>query len=185
MVPSGVAEARRAVAAGIERDRTGHEWQPLPPLFVPVPVLPSMGDLAPYRVAVSPPFVVVGGAVFEILEASGGGLEAQWHNPKRAIAMLGDVDFGDALLIRLAVIHIFAVDKHHDVRILLNAVMHDYVVCHEVVQVGHRQVIDWLNPVWMILTISSQYTSLWASWARCGEATTRAIAWARSRLMFC
>src|SRR4051812_35063285 len=57
---------------------------------------------------------------FEVKELGGPLVEQQRDLPGRAVAMLGDVDLGDALLLAVFVVIIVAVDEHHKICVLFN-----------------------------------------------------------------
>ena len=75
----------------------------------------------------------------------------------RAVAVLGEDDLGDPLLLGLlAVVVLVAVDEEDEVRVLFDAVVNTNIIGNEVVEPFDGQVVDLLLPVGLDATTSSQ-----------------------------
>ena len=71
----------------------------------------------------TPPTLIIGWGRDKVRIGKPGRLvvKEQRNSVNRAVTVLGDVNFGDILLLGLRVVKFFAVNKHHDVRILLDS----------------------------------------------------------------
>src|SRR5215470_613750 len=60
----------------------------------------------------------------------------------RAVALLADDDLCDVLLFGFGLVDLFAVDEHHDVGVLLYAVVNKEVIGHKIMRSLHSQIIN-------------------------------------------
>ena len=47
-------------------------------------------------------------------------LEEEWDRIDGAVPVFGDNDLGDVLLVCVWIVHVFAIDEHHHIGVLLN-----------------------------------------------------------------
>src|ERR671925_497560 len=68
--------------------------------------------------------------------------EDQFHAPHRSVAVLGDDDLRDVLFHVIFLILIRTVDEHHDVGVLLKAVMDNDIVGNEIMMSRYGKIIN-------------------------------------------
>src|SRR5947209_13301803 len=84
----------------------------------------------------------------EIAKAGLAGLKIKADFANRPITMFCNNNICDIFSFRFLVIKVVSINKHDNIRILLNTVMRNNIACDKVMQSFNRQIIDFSFSVW-------------------------------------
>src|SRR5437660_8912244 len=83
-----------------------------------------------------------GRSEFQVTKAGLAGLKIKTHFANRPITMLRHYYVRNIFTFRFRVIDVVTINKHDDVRVLLQAVMHNDVVSDKIMQVFYCQIVN-------------------------------------------